>query len=62
MMGKMNMTPKEFLEKMYGVKLEEPNLSPEHLEQTRQRLEELATRPVTEERIQKLSQDGQEDI
>ena len=62
MMGKMNMTPKEFLEKLHGVKLEKPNLSPEHLEQTRQRLEELATRPVTEERIQKLSRDGQEDV
>ena len=61
-MGKMDMTPKEFLEKLHGVKLEEPNLSPEHLEQTRQRLEELATRPVTEERIQKLSRDGQEDV
>ena len=39
-------------------KLEEPNLSPEHLEQTRQRLEELAARPMTEERIQELTRDG----
>ena len=61
-MGKMNMTPKEFLENLPGVKLKEPNLSPEHLEQTRQRLEELAARPMTEERIQELTRDGQEDI
>lgn len=39
-MGKMNMTPKEFLEKMYGVELKEP--TPEELEKVGQWLEQGA--------------------
>lgn len=40
MMGKMNMTPKEFLEKMYGVELKDP--TPEEMEKVKRVMEQTA--------------------
>ena len=57
-MGKMNMTPKEFLEKMYGVELKDP--TPEELEEVGRVMEETARR-MKEEGLQSL-QRGQEDV
>ena len=58
MMGKMNMTPKEFLEKMYGVKLKES--TPEELEEVGRVMAETARR-MKEEGAQS-PRPGQEDV
>lgn len=53
---------KEMLEIFYG-KIEEPKLwTPDESKRFRMRLEELAAKPMTQERIRRLTQDGQEDI
>lgn len=52
---------KQMLESFYG-KIEEPKpRTPEESQRFRMRLEELAARPMTKERVQELTRDGQED-
>ena len=54
---------KEMMETFYCHKFEDPKpLTPEETEQFQKRGEELAARPMTEERIRELTQDGQEDF
>lgn len=53
---------KQMLETFYG-KIEEPKQqTPEESKRFRLRLEELAAKPMTEERIKELTRDGQEDV
>ena len=56
MMGKMDMTPKEFLEKLHGVKLEEP--AQKEMETVRQIMEQTP-REMAE---RKARRHGQEDV
>ena len=55
MMGKMNMTPKEFLEKLHGVKLKEP--TPEELETVRRVMKQTA-QEMAERKARRHGQEG----
>lgn len=59
----MDQKLKEMLEAFYRCKLEDPKpRTPEEMARFRKRMEELANRPMTEERMQELTRDGQEDV
>lgn len=57
------MTPREFLEKLHGAQLEEPEpATPEDMEKLHRRFDELKSSPTWHKSVREACQDGQEDI